>query len=83
MSKTRGPREVATPPCASMPSIYELATFMIMSRSGKHTRGGRGFVKKSAMLSALLRKGTVILRDIVRLDLFANEKWRRSICLVR
>eukprot|EP00965_Chrysotila_dentata_P064373 2133104-Pleurochrysis_carterae.AAC.1 len=45
-----------------MPSSYELfATFMMeVSRSGKNTRGGRGLVKKSALSSAPLTKGTVI-----------------------
>eukprot|EP00965_Chrysotila_dentata_P011560 378379-Pleurochrysis_carterae.AAC.1 len=63
-----------------MPSIHELATFIIASRSGKNTRGGRGFVKKSAMLSALLTNGTVISCDST---FSRTKKWRLSMCLER
>eukprot|EP00965_Chrysotila_dentata_P232506 6199004-Pleurochrysis_carterae.AAC.4 len=52
--------EVAPPPPASMPSNQELATFIITLRSGKSTRGGRSFVKKSAMFSVLLTNGAVM-----------------------
>eukprot|EP00965_Chrysotila_dentata_P033463 1114132-Pleurochrysis_carterae.AAC.1 len=45
-NKTKSPRGCAAPPRASMPSIHELATFMMALCSGKNTRGGRGFVKK-------------------------------------
>eukprot|EP00965_Chrysotila_dentata_P073210 2419173-Pleurochrysis_carterae.AAC.1 len=53
-----------------MPSIQKLGTFMMMLRSGKNTRGGRGLVKKSAMLSALLTRHG----DVVRFHFLAHEE---------
>eukprot|EP00965_Chrysotila_dentata_P004199 135497-Pleurochrysis_carterae.AAC.1 len=45
-------------------------------RSGKNTRGGRGLVKKFAMLSALLTNGIVIS---CASTFSRTKKWRRSI----
>eukprot|EP00965_Chrysotila_dentata_P146512 4837303-Pleurochrysis_carterae.AAC.1 len=50
-----------TPPCDEQ--SVQRATFMMTSRSGKNRSGARGFVKKSARLSAFFTKGTVISRD--------------------
>eukprot|EP00965_Chrysotila_dentata_P218520 6190627-Pleurochrysis_carterae.AAC.2 len=62
-----------------MPSIYDLATYMSELSSGRNTRGGRGFVKKSAMLFALSTNGTVIS---CALTFSRTKEWRRSIWLV-
>eukprot|EP00965_Chrysotila_dentata_P153106 5059568-Pleurochrysis_carterae.AAC.1 len=53
---------------------------MIRSRREKNVLGGRGLVKKSAMLSALCTKGTVISRDSTR---SRTKKCQRLMCLVR
>eukprot|EP00965_Chrysotila_dentata_P213972 6187956-Pleurochrysis_carterae.AAC.2 len=50
-----------TPPCEAPGDEHQRATFIIVSRIAKNTRGGSGFVKKSAKLSALATKGT---RDV-------------------
>eukprot|EP00965_Chrysotila_dentata_P007943 258983-Pleurochrysis_carterae.AAC.1 len=39
---------------------------MMQSHRGKNVLGGRGSVKKSAILSAFCTKGTVISRDSTR-----------------
>eukprot|EP00965_Chrysotila_dentata_P058585 1943715-Pleurochrysis_carterae.AAC.1 len=61
-------------------SEHQRATFMIKSRIGKKSRGGRGLVKKSARLSALRRNGTVMSKDST---FSRTKKCRRSMCLVR
>eukprot|EP00965_Chrysotila_dentata_P104991 3467870-Pleurochrysis_carterae.AAC.1 len=50
------------------------------SRNGKNRRGARGFVKKSARLSALFTKGTVISRDST---FSRTKKCLRSMCFDR
>eukprot|EP00965_Chrysotila_dentata_P009856 321535-Pleurochrysis_carterae.AAC.1 len=50
------------------------------SRKGKNNCGAKGLVKKSARLSALRTKGTVISRDSTFLR---TKKCRRSMCLDR
>eukprot|EP00965_Chrysotila_dentata_P145393 4802014-Pleurochrysis_carterae.AAC.1 len=53
---------------------------MMRSRIGKNRRGGRGLVKKSARLSALRTKGTVMSKNST---FSRTKKWRLSICLER
>eukprot|EP00965_Chrysotila_dentata_P147252 4861748-Pleurochrysis_carterae.AAC.1 len=47
-------------PRAANRQHHEPESFMITSRIGKKSRGGNGFAKKSARLSTLRTKGTVI-----------------------
>eukprot|EP00965_Chrysotila_dentata_P141862 4688955-Pleurochrysis_carterae.AAC.1 len=47
-----------TPPCEAPGDEHQRATFMVVSRIAKNTRGGSGIVKKSAMLHALATNGT-------------------------
>eukprot|EP00965_Chrysotila_dentata_P182167 6015377-Pleurochrysis_carterae.AAC.1 len=53
---------------------------MMRSRRGKKAFGGKGLVKKSAILAALCTKGTVISMDSTR---SRTKKCRRSMCFVR
>ena len=51
---------------------YGAATFMMMLRKRKKALASRGFVKKSAMLSAVLTKGTWL--ELEGLDHVAHEE---------
>eukprot|EP00965_Chrysotila_dentata_P004325 140860-Pleurochrysis_carterae.AAC.5 len=51
---------LATPPRAVNRQHHAPVLLMTTSRIGKNSRGGNGFVKKSARLSTLRTKGTVI-----------------------
>eukprot|EP00965_Chrysotila_dentata_P144625 4777145-Pleurochrysis_carterae.AAC.1 len=61
---------LATPPRARNRAKRHRATFMMAPGKGeKSRRGANGFVKKSAKLSALQTKGTVILSELVVLTI--------------